>query len=53
MWGRRSGDRLTSGWVYSWLQDPQRYVPETIEPNNGLKDDELRALTAYVISLKQ
>lgn len=49
----RSGSRLTSGWVYRWLKNPQQYVPQTVEPNNDLKEDELRALTAFVISLKQ
>ena len=49
----RSGNRLTSGWVYRWLKNPQQYVPQTVEPNNGLKEDELRSLTAFVMSLKQ
>lgn len=47
------GSRLTPGWVYRWLEDPQRYSPETVEPNHGLSAGERRALTAYLMSLKE
>lgn len=46
------GSRLRPGWIYKWLQNPQRYRPDTIEPNEGLGEHELLALTAYLSSLK-
>lgn len=48
-----AGSRLRSGWVSRWLEDPQRYNPETVEPNPGLSAAERRALTAYLMSLKE
>ncbi len=46
------GTRLKPGWVVDWLKNPQAFKPESIEPNNKLSDDEARALTAYLMSLK-
>lgn len=46
------GERLTADWVYHWLKDPQSLRPGTIEPNQHLSDDEARALTAFLMSLK-
>ncbi len=46
-----TGRRLTPGWVYSWLKNPQKYVPDTLDPNAGLSDREARAITAYLMSL--
>ena len=48
-----AGDRLTPGWVYHWLQNPQRYVPATPEPAHDLGRQQLEALTAYIMSLKR
>jgi mono/diheme cytochrome c family protein len=48
----RTGDRLTAGWVYSWIKNPQEYYPETIEPNAGLTDRDAQAITAFLMSLK-
>lgn len=48
----RTGNRLTAGWVYSWIKNPQKYYPETIDPNAGLSDQEAQAITAYLMSLK-
>jgi mono/diheme cytochrome c family protein len=46
------GTRLQPGWVYRWLENPQAYKPDTIEPNNGIPPEELRAITVYLMSLK-
>ncbi|RMF69895.1 MAG: hypothetical protein D6743_01150 [Calditrichaeota bacterium] len=46
-----TGKRLTPGWVYRWVKNPQKYVPDTIDPNAGLSDHEARAITAYLMSL--
>ncbi len=46
------GSRLTAAWVYAWLRNPQALRPGTIEPNQNLSDDDARALTAFLMSLK-
>jgi cytochrome c1 len=46
------GSRLTSAWVYAWLRNPQALRPGTTEPNQNLSDDDARALTAFLMSLK-
>lgn len=44
-------DRLYSGYIYEWLLDPQRLIPDTIDPNQGLSPEEAEAITAYLYSL--
>ncbi len=46
------GSRLTPGWVYAWLKNPQALRPGTAEPNQNLSDEDARALTAFLMSLK-
>jgi len=46
------GDKLRPEWIYQWLKDPQALLPDTIEPNLGLSDQEQLDLTAYLSSLK-
>lgn len=46
------GARLTSGWIYAWLKNPQKYKPATIEPRLNLSDDEAKALVAYLMKQK-
>ena len=46
------GSRLTSAWIYAWLRNPQALRPGTSEPNQNLSDDDARALTAFLTSLK-
>ena len=46
------GSRLTPGWVYAWLKNPQALRPGTTEPNQNLSDDDARALTAFLMSQK-
>lgn len=47
------GLRLTPAWVYQWLKSPQSLRPGTMEPNQNMPDDEARALTAYMMTLKK
>lgn len=47
------GLRLTPAWVYEWLKSPQTLRPGTIEPNQNIPDDEARAITAYMMTLKK
>ncbi|MEN8250490.1 MAG: cytochrome c, partial [Bacteroidota bacterium] len=46
------GSRLTTGWIFHWIINPQKYHPETIKPKLGLNDDEAVAITLYLESLK-
>jgi mono/diheme cytochrome c family protein len=46
------GDKLKGGWIYRWLKNPQAMLPETIEPNLGLTDQEALDLTAFLLSLR-
>lgn len=46
------GNRLTAGWIYKWLRDPNALRPDTLMPNFSLKDDEARDLTAFLTTLK-
>jgi mono/diheme cytochrome c family protein len=46
------GSRLTPAWIYAWLKDPQALRPGTIEPNQNISDDDARALTAFLMTLK-
>ncbi len=38
--------------MYTFLKDPQLYLPWTIQPNYGLSDQQARELTAYLMTLK-
>lgn len=46
------GDKLKGEWVYAWLKNPQAILPDTIEPNLGLSDQEALDFTAFILSLK-
>jgi mono/diheme cytochrome c family protein len=46
------GSRLNAAWIYSWLKDPQALRPGTMEPKREMSDEDLRALTAYLMSQK-
>jgi mono/diheme cytochrome c family protein len=46
-----AGNWLTPAWVEAWLRNPQALQPDTIEPRRNFTDDEIRALTAYLMTL--
>jgi mono/diheme cytochrome c family protein len=46
------GLRLTPAWVFHWFKDPQSLRPGSQEPNQNMTDEDARALTAYMMSLK-
>ncbi len=46
------GSRLTPAWTYAWLKNPQALRPGTAEPNQKMSDEDARALTAFLMSLK-
>ena len=47
------GNRLTAGFMFTYLENPQRYNPQNVEPNHGLTERERVYLTRYLMSLKQ
>ena len=46
------GSRLNAAWIYHWLKDPQTMRPGTTEPNRNMNDEDARALTAFLMTLK-
>jgi nitric oxide reductase subunit C len=47
-----AGNWLTPAWIEAWLRNPQALQPDTIEPRRNLTQDEIRALTAYLMTLR-
>jgi mono/diheme cytochrome c family protein len=47
-----AGNWLTAAWIEAWLRDPQALVPDTIEPHRQFTDEEIKSLTAYLLTLK-
>jgi mono/diheme cytochrome c family protein len=47
------GNWMTPEWIEAWLKNPQALVPGVIEPRRNFTDDEVQALTSYLISLRQ
>ncbi len=47
-----AGNWLTPAWMEAWLRNPQALQPDTIEPRRNFTDDEIHALTAYLMTLR-
>jgi len=47
-----AGGWLNPSWIEAWLRNPQALQPDTIEPRRNFTEDENRALTAYLMTLK-
>jgi mono/diheme cytochrome c family protein len=47
---KRVGERLENGYIFSHLKDPHREMPDAVEPNYTLTDEEATAITHYLIS---
>jgi mono/diheme cytochrome c family protein len=47
------GNWLNAAWIEAWLKDPQKLVADTIEPRREFTDQEITALTAYLMTLRQ
>jgi mono/diheme cytochrome c family protein len=45
-----AGNWLTPAWIEAWLRNPQALQPDTIEPRRSFTDEEIRALTAYLMT---
>jgi mono/diheme cytochrome c family protein len=48
-----AGNWLTAAWIKQWLRNPQSLVPDAIEPHRSFTDQEIDALAAYLVTLKQ
>jgi mono/diheme cytochrome c family protein len=48
-----AGNWLTPAWIEAWLRNPQELAEGSIEPRRSLTDEEIRALTAYLQTLRQ
>jgi cbb3-type cytochrome oxidase cytochrome c subunit len=44
---------LTPAWIEAWLRNPQALVPDSIEPRRNFTVVEVKALTAYLMTLRQ
>lgn len=47
-----AGGWLTPAWIEGWLRNPQTLVPDSIEPRRNFTDEEITALTAYLMTLR-
>jgi mono/diheme cytochrome c family protein len=47
-----AGSWLTPAWIEAWLKNPQALVPDTIEPHRNFTEAEIKALTAYLMTLR-
>lgn len=47
------GNWMNPEWIEAWLRNPQALVPATIEPRRVFTDEEITALTAYLMTLRQ
>ena len=48
-----AGNWLTPAWIEEWLRNPQLLVPGTIEPRQAFTEDEIKDVTAYLLTLKE
>lgn len=46
-----TGQRLKAGWIEAWLSSPQMWKPGTLQPDYGLKPEDVQDLTAYLMTL--
>jgi cytochrome c2 len=49
---QRVGDRLENGFIFYHLKDPHIEIPDAVEPNYNLTDEEARAITHFLMSCK-
>jgi mono/diheme cytochrome c family protein len=47
------GNWMNPAWIKAWLKNPQALVPGAIEPRRDFTDEEINALTAYLLTLRQ
>ena len=48
----RSSFNYKPEWLYAWISNPQNFRPNTKMPNLGLKPEEARAITSFLVSFQ-
>ena len=48
-----AGNWMNAGWIEEWLRNPQSLVPGAAEPRRSFTEEEVKALTAYLMTLRQ
>ncbi len=48
-----AAERLTEGWIYAWLRNSRQLDPSAREPVYEMVDADARAITAFLLSLKE
>jgi mono/diheme cytochrome c family protein len=48
-----AGKKTNREWLAKWLKDPKDYLPKTKMPNLLLKDDEIKYVSSYILSLSK
>ncbi len=43
-------DKTTREWMFAWIKDPQAYSSTATMPNFGLSDEDVRDITAFLVS---
>ncbi|HET9306489.1 MAG TPA: c-type cytochrome [Candidatus Sulfotelmatobacter sp.] len=43
-------DKTTREWIFAWLKDPQAYASTATMPNFKLSDDDLRDISAFLVT---
>ncbi len=43
------GSKVHPGWLYQWLKNPQKMVPETLMPVYGFTDQDVRDLVTFLM----
>ncbi len=46
-----TGRRLKPAWIEAWLSAPDKWKPDTLQPNYGLKPEEVRDVVTYLMTL--
>ena len=46
------GRRLRPGWIAAWIAAPARWKADTVQPDYGLSEADVSALTAYLMTLR-
>ena len=49
---KRLRNWLTPAWIEAWLRNPQALQPDTLEPRREFTEEEIRSLTAYLMTLR-
>ncbi|RUM45599.1 MAG: hypothetical protein DSY80_03155 [Desulfocapsa sp.] len=49
---KRVAEKTTPEWLFSWIEDPKKYWPESNMPNLRVPEDEAQDLVAYLSTLK-